>query len=40
MNTDQVWQSVLGQLKLQMTQATFDTWLKDTWIIAQNQNEM
>jgi len=36
-NTNQqVWQSVLGQLKLQMTRATFDTWLKDTRIVSRN----
>ena len=36
MNTDQVWQDVLGQLQLQMTRATFDTWLKDTHIVSTN----
>ena len=39
-NTDQVWQAALGQLQLQMTRATFDTWLKDTRIISQNNGNM
>lgn len=29
-----LWGQVLGQLKLQMTRNTFDTWLKDTQLIA------
>ena len=36
MNADQIWQTVLGQLRLQMTQATFETWVKDTRIVSQN----
>lgn len=36
----QVWQSVLGQLKLQMTRATYDTWLKDTRIVAKNGDSL
>lgn len=32
-NTDQVWQTTLSQLQLQMTRATFDTWVKDTHIV-------
>ncbi len=39
-NTDQVWQVALGQLQLQMTRATFDTWLKDTRIISQNNGNL
>ncbi len=39
-NTDQIWQTTLGQLQLQMTRATFDTWLKDTRIIAQNDHHL
>jgi chromosomal replication initiator protein len=34
MDTDQVWQATLGQL--QMTRATYDTWIKDTRIVAQD----
>jgi hypothetical protein len=29
-----IWHRVLDQLKLQMTQATFDTWLKETMLIS------
>jgi chromosomal replication initiator protein len=36
MDTDQVWQATLGQLQLQMTRATYDTWIKDTRIVAQD----
>jgi chromosomal replication initiator protein len=34
---DHVWQNALSQLQLQMTRATFDTWLKDTRIVSQNK---
>jgi chromosomal replication initiator protein len=30
----QIWQAALGELQLQMTKATFDTWLKGTYAIA------
>ena len=40
MNTDEVWQNVLEQLQLQMTRATFDTWLKDTRIVSQNNGHL
>jgi len=40
LNTDQVWQDVLGQLQLQMTRATFDTWLKDTRIVSQDDEQL
>lgn len=33
MNGLEAWQSTLGELKLQMTQATFNTWLKDARLI-------
>ncbi len=39
-NTNQVWQTILGQLQLQMTRATFDTWLKDTRIVSQNNEAL
>jgi chromosomal replication initiator protein len=39
-NTDQVWQTALGQLQLQMTRATFDTWVKDTRIVSQNDENL
>ncbi len=40
LKTDQIWQTTLGQLQLQMTRATFDTWLKDTRIISQNGDSL
>jgi chromosomal replication initiator protein len=40
MDTDQVWQATLGQLQLQMTRATFDTWIKDTRIVAQDSDKL
>ena len=30
MNIDQAWQSVLGQLQMEMPRASFDTWVRDT----------
>ena len=30
MNPEQTWQSVLGQLQLEMPKASFDTWVRDT----------
>ena len=30
MTADQIWQQALGELRLQMTRATFDTWLANT----------
>ena len=30
MNAEQAWQSVLGQLQMEMPRATFDTWVRDT----------
>jgi hypothetical protein len=30
----QVWQAALGELELQMTRATFDAWLRGTWLAA------
>lgn len=38
--TEQVWQNALSQLQLQMTRATFDTWLKDTRIVSQNKEKL
>jgi chromosomal replication initiator protein len=40
LNTDQFWKNTLGQLQLQMTRATFDTWVKDTHIIAHNDDQL
>ena len=30
MNIDLAWQSVLGQLQMEMPRASFDTWVRDT----------
>src|SRR6185436_820652 len=30
MNAEQAWQSVLGQLQMEMPRASFDTWVRDT----------
>jgi len=30
MNYEQAWQSVLGQLQMEMPRAAFDTWVRDT----------
>jgi chromosomal replication initiator protein len=34
MRADQIWQATLGELQLQMTKATFDTWVKNTQVIS------
>ena len=34
LSLQQVWEMALGQLQLQMTRATFDTWVKDTSLIS------
>ncbi len=38
MTSDQAWQATLGELQLQMTRATFNTWLKDARFLAQEDN--
>ncbi|HID65167.1 MAG TPA: hypothetical protein EYP49_20810 [Anaerolineae bacterium] len=38
MQTDRIWQAALGELKLQMTKATFDTWLANTHLTAADGN--
>jgi hypothetical protein len=35
-STEQLWEIALGQLQLQMTRATFESWVKDTHIVSQN----
>lgn len=40
MDADQVWQTTLGQLQLQMTRATFDTWVKHTHVVSQDGERM
>ncbi len=34
MNPKQAWQAALGELQLQLTRATFDTWVKNTHVIS------
>jgi len=31
--SDRIWAATLGELQLQMTQATFDTWLRDSRLL-------
>ena len=39
LSPEQTWEMALGQLQMQMTQATFDTWLANTQLIsATNSN--
>lgn len=33
-NADQIWQAALGELQLELTRATFDTWLRDARLVA------
>jgi chromosomal replication initiator protein len=34
MNAEQAWQAALGELQLQLTKATFDTWVKSTFVVS------
>ena len=34
MQPDQLWQAALGELQLQLTKSTFDTWLRDTTLLS------
>lgn len=34
MNPQQAWQAALGELQLQLTRPTFDTWVKNTYVIS------
>lgn len=38
-SAEQLWQLALGQLQLQMAQATFDNWVKDTYVISPSDQE-
>ena len=38
MDAKRAWEAALGELQLQMTKATFDTWLKNTSVIAYEDN--
>ncbi|MDW8325528.1 MAG: chromosomal replication initiator protein DnaA [Anaerolineales bacterium] len=35
MQPDQIWQAVLGQLQMELPRATFETWVRDTTLITQ-----
>jgi chromosomal replication initiator protein len=37
MNAEQAWQSVLGQLQMEMPRASFDTWVRDTQLLRLEQ---
>jgi hypothetical protein len=37
MTADPIWQAALRELQLQMTKATFDTWVKNTWAISHEE---
>lgn len=39
MNAEVAWKATLGELELQMTKATFNTWLKDARLLACDENE-
>lgn len=39
MNADLAWKATLGELELQMTKATFNTWLKDARLLASDEDE-
>jgi chromosomal replication initiator protein len=38
MNPEHAWKATLGELELQMTKATFNTWLKDTFLVSCEDN--
>jgi chromosomal replication initiator protein len=40
MNPEQAWQSVLGQLQMEMPRASFDTWVRDTQPLAYEEGVM
>jgi chromosomal replication initiator protein len=40
MNADHAWQSVLGQLQMEMPRAAFDTWVRDTRILSYEEGQL
>ena len=40
MNANEIWHATLGELQLQMTKATFDTWVRPTHAVAYRDGEM
>ena len=39
MTPETAWKATLGELELQMTKATFNTWLKDARLLAMEEDE-
>jgi chromosomal replication initiator protein len=39
MNSELAWKATLGELELQMTKATFNTWLKDARLVSSKEDE-
>ena len=39
MNAEVAWKATLGELEMQMTKATFNTWLKDARLLACDEQE-
>ncbi|MCL4369467.1 MAG: DnaA/Hda family protein, partial [Chloroflexi bacterium] len=39
MVASQAWEAALGELQLQMSRANFDTWLKDTFLVSQDEGQ-
>ncbi len=40
MNKDELWQSILGELELSLSKASFDTWFKNTFIVALENDQV
>ncbi len=40
MNAPQAWQSVLGQLQMEMPRASFDTWVRDTHVVSYDEGKL
>lgn len=39
MNSELAWKATLGELELQMTKATFNTWLRDACLVSSDENQ-
>ncbi|OQY44228.1 MAG: hypothetical protein B6242_13120 [Anaerolineaceae bacterium 4572_78] len=37
-STEKIWQKTLEKLQLQMTKAAYDTWMRDTYVVHQEEN--
>jgi chromosomal replication initiator protein len=40
MNTNELWQAVLGELELKLSKANFTTWFRSTFIANFSENEI